>query len=170
MSEALSMTVDEMMACHPCEEYSRERLEELWAGRESLSALDILALDIPDADKLWGVLREQLIPAPVLHELACRFAEAALIREREASREPDPRSWAAIEAKRAWLRGEITDEQLQATGAAWAAWAAWEAAREAAGEAAGEAAWEAAGAAWEAAGAEQVEMVKRILQEVNTHE
>jgi hypothetical protein len=54
-----------------------------------------------------------------LHEFACWCAGQALLKEREAGREPDPRSWAAVEAKRKWLRGEITDKELTATGAAW---------------------------------------------------
>lgn len=81
------------------------------------------------------------------HEAACAFAERALVRERDCGRDPDPRSWEAIEAKRAWLRGELTDhELLTARKAAWAAteavkhfrpcavWAAAEAAVWAAGQ------------------------------------
>jgi len=62
----------------------------------------------------------------VLHEFACWSAEQALLGERKAGREPDKRSWAAIETKRKWLRGEATDEELDA------AWdAAWDAQEEA---------------------------------------
>jgi hypothetical protein len=82
----------------------------------------------------------------VLHEFACWCAEQALLREREAGREPDPRSWAAIDAKRKWLRGEITDSELAD---AWDAAkdVAWEATRAAAGAAVGAVAWE---ATWDA--------------------
>lgn len=51
----------------------------------------------------------------VLHEFACWCAEKALRGERLASREPDPRSWAAIEMKRIWLRGEVTHKELYVT-------------------------------------------------------
>ena len=68
--------------------------------------------------------------APVLHGFACRCAEDAL----SVAGTPDPRSVAAIAAKRAWLRGEINDEGLAAAGAA--AGAAWAAAGAAAGDAA----------------------------------
>jgi hypothetical protein len=111
--------------------------------------------------------------ATVLHEFACWCAEIALQAERAAGREPDPRSWAAIEAKRAWLRGEIDDQALAAARAvAWAA--AWvaagnardarAAARAAASAAARDAAWAAAGvAAWDAASAEyNAELERRI--------
>ena len=56
----------------------------------------------------------------VLHEMACWSAEQAL----KLVKNPDPRSVAAIEAKRKWLRGEITDAELDAArDAAWdAAW------------------------------------------------
>ena len=84
---------------------------------------------------------------PILHEAACIFAEGAL----RVAKITDPRSWAAIEAKRKWLRGEITDNELAA---AWdaASDAAWAAARAAARAAAWYAAWDAAWyAAWAAA-------------------
>jgi hypothetical protein len=153
------VTVDQVMSWKPCERYTRELIEQLFAGRESLSAVDILKLDIPTEDRLWAVLREELIPAPVLHEFACGCAEQALLSERKAGREPDPRSWTAIETKRRWLRGEAANEELKAAeeaarAAAWEAAraAAWEAARAAARAAAWEAAWEVArAAAWEAA-------------------
>src|ERR1039457_265079 len=103
----------------------------------------------------------------ILHEAACVFAEGAL----RIGKVTDPRSWAAIDAKRKWLLGEITDNELDATRAAayvaaWdatraAAWdatdaaayvAAWDATRAAARAAAYVAAWDATRvAAWAAA-------------------
>ena len=77
----------------------------------------------------------------VLHEMACISAETALL----IANVNDPRCWEAIEAKRAWLRGEIDGAQLAA-----ARDAAWGAARAATWAAAGDAAWD---AAWGAAGA-----------------
>jgi hypothetical protein len=162
------ITVDQAMSWKPCSRYPYSRIKKLFAGRKSLSAVDILKLEIPAEDRLWAVLREELIPAPVLHEFACWCAEQALMREREAGREPDPRCWAAVETKRRWLRGETTSEELAAARAAAraaageAAWAtAWAAAWEAAWEAAREAAREAAGAA---AGAEQVKYLLAALE------
>ena len=58
----------------------------------------------------------------LLHTFACDVAEEALTVTK-VERTHDNASWAAIEAKRAWLRGEITDDQLAA---------AWDAARAAA--------------------------------------
>ena len=89
----------------------------------NISALDILNLDGASADgKLWAVLREEFIPAPILHEFACVCAEYALT----LIDDPDPRSIQAIETKRAWLRGEATCRELDA--ASDDAWdATWEA-------------------------------------------
>lgn len=96
----------------------------------------------------------------VLHEFACWSAEQALLGEREAGREPDKRSWTAINVKRKWLKGEATDEELDAAGdAAWdaeeeatyAASATSNAAASAANAAARDAAWAAAWAACSAA-------------------
>lgn len=76
----------------------------------------------------------------VLHKFMCGCAEQALLDEREAGREPDKRSWAAIETKRKWLKGEATDEELVTVGLE-----AWDAARSAVGVASViKAAWSAA--------------------------
>jgi hypothetical protein len=82
----------------------------------------------------------------VLRRFACDVAEGALRSARSAGREPDPRSWAAIEVARRNAVGRATDEELAA--ARDAAWAA----RDAASNAAWAAAWAAASnAAWAAA-------------------
>ena len=120
---------------------------------------------IEGRDKLCGRRRTvlwMLDATQILHEFACQCAEDALALVEQ----PDPRSVAAIKAKRAWLRGEITDKKLAAaSAAAWAAtdtWAyaaactAWAAADATAPDAAADAARDAAlaaadGAAWAAA-------------------
>ena len=157
----------------------RKRYARVAAMRDEWSALDVLALDgVSNGDKLWAVLREEFIDAPVLHEYACRCAEYALTFVRE----PDSRSIAAIEAKRKWLRGEISNDDLTAAcDAAWAAWdAAWDAAgdaanaaRAAACDAACDAAWaacdaaDAAGdAACDAAWEHEIKLLKELLREV----
>ena len=111
----------------------------------------------------------------ILHNFACDEAEMALEARRKAGDTVDPRSTAAIQAKRDWLKGKITDAQLAAAwdaarsaaaasrAAAWAAaraaaWAAWDAER-----AAGAAAVEAERAAVEAARAAQKEVFAWIV-------
>ena len=131
------------MKFKPCwlkTEEGAARLKKIGAQKERWTALDILALDDVDAeDKLWAVLREELIDVRTLHEFACWCAEEALSHVENA----DERSWNAIKVKRAWLRGEASDAELSAARAA-----AWTAARDAAEAAA----WIAAGAAiWDVA-------------------
>ena len=121
------VTLDEFLEFDPCwanDEAGMRRLRyysSILGG--SANALDILRLTrIPADDRLWAVLREDFVPAEILHEFACRCAERALSRVDN----PDPRSVAAVAAKRKWLRGEIGDQELlEAWDAAWdAAWAA----------------------------------------------
>ena len=148
-----TVTPEQFKGFGPCwleDAAGRERFASIAALRAEWTALDVLNLpNVSAGDKLWSVLREEFIDAPILHEFACRCAEYAL----SFVDNPDPRSIAAIDAKRKWLRGEIKDKELRA---AWAA--AWAAARAAAGDAAraaaGAAAWAAArAAAWAAASA-----------------
>ena len=102
---------------------------------------------------LWMVDATRL-----LRDFACDVAEGALIRERERGREPDPRSWAAIEVMRRFLRGDASNSEGRTAwagaDAAWAAAyaAAWAAASNAsnASNAAADAAKAAANAAYAA--------------------
>ena len=84
----------------------------------------------------WGDVQEQddklvarnrtvlwtLDATMILHEFACMVAEISLSKVVN----PDPRSLAAIKAKRKWIKGKISDKELDAArAAAWyAAWSA----------------------------------------------
>ena len=133
-----TVTYEEFLKFEPCwleEEGGAERIKsyfDRFGGK--MSALDILKLDdVSTEDKLWSVLREEFIPAPILHEFDCVCAEYAL----SLIENPDPRSIKAIKVKRAWISGEATDKELNtARTAAWCVYdaaraTAWEAAREA---------------------------------------
>ena len=139
-----TVTLEQFLTFGPCwleEEGGRERLERIASRKKEWTALDVLRLpdkEVSPADKLWAVLREEFIDAPTLHEFACICAERALT----LAGVTDERCWNAIKAKRAWLRGEISDDELDAT---------WAAARAAAWAAARDAAWAAAWAAERAA-------------------
>ncbi len=188
-----TVTLEEFKRFGPCwleTPDGRKKLESIGGRKEAWTALDVLELpeeEVSPEDKLWAVLRPEFVPEETLHEFACRCAEEAL----KLVENPDPRSVAAIEAKRRWLRGEIGDEELDAARAAardaeaatWsaadsAAWAAARAARFAADAAVDSAAWAAAraarfaadadadSAAWAAmfaARASQMEMLKEML-------
>lgn len=168
-----TVTVEQFKSFGPCwlkTREGRERFAKIAALRDEWTAYDVLALpDVSAKDKLWAVLMEEFIDAPVLHEYACRCAEYAL----SLIDNPDPRSVAAIEAKRKWLRGEIDDSALAAAKAA-AKDAAWDAACAAAGAAAWGAAWYAArtadrdaawGAAWYAAWDKNLDILTQLLDE-----
>ena len=109
-----TVTVEQFKSFRPCwleTAEGRKRFARISAIRNEWTALDVLNLPYVSAqDKLWSVLREEFIEVPILHEFACRCAEYAL----SFVKNPDPRSIAAIEAKRKWLCGKITDAELDA--------------------------------------------------------
>ena len=87
----------------------------------------------------------------ILHEFACRVAEIALSKVTN----PDPRSLAAIKAKRKWMIGKSSDKDLDAAGSA-----AGSSAGSAAGSAARSAVWAAARSA--ARSAHNTELERRL--------
>ena len=170
-----TVTVEQFRKFGPCwleTVEGRGKFARIAAIKNEWTALDVLNLpDVSVEDKFWSVLREEFIDVPILHEFACRCAEYAL----SFVESPDPRSIAAIGAKRKWLRGKITDAGLYAARAA-----ALDAVSSAAMDAAQVAAWVAAsntarGAAWAAARVaaqdaaleHEVEMLRELLEEGN---
>lgn len=160
-----TVTVEQFKKFAPCwleTAEGRADFARIAAIRDEWTALDVLNLpDVSAADKLWSVLRKEFIDAPILHEFACRCAEYAL----SFVDNPDPRSIAAIEAKRKWLRGEITDKELDDARAAAldaARAAEWDAARDAARNAA-------QAAAWDAAMEHEIEILRELLEEGDEH-
>jgi hypothetical protein len=135
---------------------------------DGLTPLQVCDLDsVSSDDRLWVLLREELIPARQLRLLACLWAERALALVQL----PDPRSVEAIAVARRYALGEATGRELAAARDA-ARDAAWAAARDAARDAAMAAAWAAAraaaraaawAAAWAAARAAQIADVRRVL-------
>ena len=156
----MKITADMIISWNPCDTYTPEMIKK-GIGRGK-TPLEICDLKIPAEDKLWVLLREEIIPAKDLHELACKFAELALLGERKAGREPHPNSWKVIEVKRAWIAGKATDDNLKSAWAAiWAtAWAAWAAARDAA-----RAAWAASDAAGAAVKKKQLSIIKKYFKD-----
>ena len=105
-----TLTFEEFVALNPAWLGNKEQIKsyfDRFGGR--VSALDILKLDdVRPEDKLWTVLYEEFIPAPILQEFVCVCAEYVL----SLIETHDPRSMKAIEVKRAWLRGEATELEL----------------------------------------------------------
>ena len=134
-----TVNIETFLTFRPC--YAEAKIREIANGKDDWTALEILRLEnVSDQDKLWSVLREEFIDANLLHEFSCRVAEKALL----LIPNPDMRSVKAIEAKRAWLRGEIDTSELST---------AWAAASDAASD-----------AAWAAARAEQVAILIEMLE------
>ena len=95
-----------------------------YAPGSTLSRVELSGDFLRDRDKLVASRRKVLWTLDaerVLHEFGVWCAYGALLAEREAGREPDPRSWAAVAAKRRWL----DSEQVDLTAAGWAAAAVW---------------------------------------------
>lgn len=109
-----TVTVEQFRKFGPCwleTAEGRGKFARIAAIKNEWTALDVLNLpDVSVEDKFWSVLREEFIDVSILHEFACRCAEYAL----SFVGSPDLRSIAAIEAKRKWLRGKITDAELHA--------------------------------------------------------
>ena len=100
--------------------YSREEVLRLLKGKTELTIAEILTSDISAEDKLWLLLREEILPARTLHEFALWCAETALTKANVT----DEVYWNAFRIKRLWLNGEATNEELEAAwkvvlGAAW---------------------------------------------------
>ena len=160
-----SATIADLLSWRPCARYSAERIHALAAGRETFTAYDILthpAIGAPD--KLWVVLRPELLDELTMRLFACDCAEAVLPifkRTYPDDHRPQNAIAAAIAAARDATWAAVRDA------AAAAAWdAVRDAARSTAGAAADVAAWAAARAAtwddarastwdtsWDAAGA-----------------
>ena len=86
--------------------------------------LEVPGLCVPE-DALWAL---QCVPQAekaacerIARLFSCDCAERALLRERAAGREPDARSFAAIEVARRFAKGEATDEERRNAAAAAAA-------------------------------------------------
>ena len=170
--------------------YDDKRISEL-VPKSGLTPLEIAALEnVPVEDRMWVLLRKDVIPARDLRLLACDWAEAACRK----SGWDDPRSLAAIAVARRYAIGGASEAELveaasaalssaraaRAELSAWAAWetaavvewAAWEMARETARAAVRAAAWgttRSAELAWAAAAAQLADAV-RVLKRVNKAE
>jgi hypothetical protein len=172
-----TLTIDQVMELEPC--HSREHILELAGGRTEMTVLDILRLDAFTADdRLWLTLREDILGRAIYVEAGCRCAEHVLpIYESKYPGDDRPRN--AIETRRRYEQGTVTQDELDAAGAAaraaaWAAeaaaWtAAWAATWAATWAAARAAAWAAEAAAWTAAWAAerqwQLDMVIGLIEQ-----
>lgn len=68
-------------------------------------------IDAPHSDPLSEFLLH-CVPTSVLQSFACDCVERALLREREAGREPPHQCWEVLLVKRLWLSGDSNDGVL----------------------------------------------------------
>ena len=155
-----TFTIEDIRSWHPCYD-PRKYLGEDWSG----TALDILAVkDCEIADRLWVVLREEVLNANTLSRIACRFVRETPLGDGRTVWDllTDERSRRGVEAREEYLRGEIDDKAMAADRAA-ARDAAW-ADRAAAWFAAGDAWFAASAAARDAASAAQLQIAKEEIE------
>lgn len=108
MSADLSVTADEVDSWGL--PISDSKIHALMDGRERWTAAELVANYDPMRhfvrELLLVVLRTELITSETIWEIACRFMDLAFDCLRERGVEPDPRTVAAVETRRRWLRGE----------------------------------------------------------------
>ena len=104
------ITLTDIESWGPC--YSQEKVEALWPeGRVSVTPLEIAdATHLTVEDRLWLLLRPQVMPHSTLADLVGELGERSLLRRREADREPHADSRRAVMVTPAYLRGEATLE------------------------------------------------------------
>jgi len=114
------MNLQEIKNLNPCTDRWKNLIKHYpnWEG----TPLDFLKLEhISVEDKQWLFLREEYVPKRELHLYACLCAEQVLhIFEKEYPDDKRPRE--AIEAKRLWLDGKISDDALDSASAWDSAW------------------------------------------------
>jgi hypothetical protein len=113
-NQILSVTVEDVLAWEPCGP-DEDQIRALASARERWTARDVLReARISPGDRLWVVTRPELLADRVMHEFGCRCAERVLpIYERRYPE--DQRLRTAIDTKRRWVRGEVSDEHLDIT-------------------------------------------------------
>ena len=137
----MKYTIDEIIACNPCEEWPRERVKQQFGNRHALTFEEIVTTcDVSRDDLIW--LGIALLPAKEQRLFACWC-----VREFCWDLLQDERSRLAVDAAERYAHGDATCMELDGRQAA-----AWHAARAAAWHAASGAA-RAARAARAASGA-----------------
>ena len=79
----LTVTVDDLWSWEPCAKWTPARVNRIirkyGAGQESWDVYDILNLEeVEHLDRMWLILRPEVLPIDVLHELSWRFTEHIL--------------------------------------------------------------------------------------------
>jgi len=62
-----------LMSWNPCEDFSKGRIADLFAGRERVSVKDVFDVDMRQDEQLWAVLREAFFSITELESMASYF-------------------------------------------------------------------------------------------------
>ena len=117
----IRFTLDELVAWNPC--WSLTRIKALSGERTEFTLREVLLHSgISGVDKVW--LSCRTLPPREARLFAADCACRSLTHERKVGREPDPRSWRAVEVARDHALGKASDEDLACAHAADAADAA----------------------------------------------
>lgn len=109
------VTPEEIMAWKPCEGYDLKRIKELFGRKKKANALDILTCeDISIDDRIWVVLRPEMLSIKIFQEAALAFAGHV------QDLSDDKRVRECNKTTRQYLDGKATLEELHA--ARYAAW------------------------------------------------
>ena len=107
----IKVTRDLLRAANSC--YGAARENEL-IPENGLTIREVAELDIPVRDKIWAICYASNAPDNALREFACWCARNALNAARKVGREPDPRSWNAVDIAERYARGEASQAELDA--------------------------------------------------------
>lgn len=109
-----TFTRSDVLSWRPC--HGRTQTLRIMEGLPRiLTALDVLRHEAATpADRLWCVLRPEVISVRTLRLFAAWCARTALEAERAAGREPDPRSWHAVDVAERHAVGQATEDELRA--------------------------------------------------------
>ena len=118
------LTLEQVLDAKPCHNIDKVRA---WADQHGTS----IAVDkIPTLsflswrDRWWLLTQTGVLSDKELRLVAVRIAHDALMSERSAGREPDERSWTAIQVAEDYAHGKASIKQLNAAAADAAAYAA----------------------------------------------
>jgi hypothetical protein len=110
------LTVRDILNFHPCEEYTKERIQELFKSvgcKRTVTFQKICEADIPAKDFLWLIIRPEFIPEKQLHEIALwcwdEIARPIWIKYYPNDNRPQE----AVTIKKLWLTKKATNEELK---------------------------------------------------------
>ena len=76
-----TVTIPDIVSFNACDSESANRMEELFAGKETINAFDILAMEMPFEHKIWLMFRPELIDQETLELIKQDFIDLMTDKE-----------------------------------------------------------------------------------------